>query len=281
MKKLIFALPAVFLFSGFAFISTAHAQYYYKDLLSTQRQNQEFATLKSAGIRQVKISSFDEHDQPSEGFFCEKKINKSFSQSQLMTNSNITGQSLLTTDYNKNGDVIKTTTATPHTTNIIEFTYDSSGNISLIRTQTIADGDSSGIEETHEYFYKNNLPEKMIRHKGNAVVSTITFVADSKGNVVEEDPAGNSLDKKYYYYYDDKNRLTDVVHFNVVANRLLPDYMFEYAANTQQKLMISVDETGRNYFIWRYAYDDKNLPEIQKCYSKEKRLLGTIQYDYK
>ena len=56
--------------------------------------------------------------------------------------------------------------------------------------------------------------------------------------------------------------------------------MFEYNNNNEPKQMISVDETGRNYFIWRYAYDDKKLPEIQKCYSKEKQLLGTIQYDY-
>lgn len=56
--------------------------------------------------------------------------------------------------------------------------------------------------------------------------------------------------------------------------------MFEYDKGDKPSQMISVDETGRNYFIWRYAYDDKQLPEIQKCYSKEKQLLGTIQFDY-
>lgn len=249
--------------------------------MSTYKQNLEFSVLKNAGFRNVKISSFDEHDQPSDGFFCEKRINKNFSQSQLMTNSNITGQSLLVTDYNRNGAVVKTKTTTPNTTNNIEFTYDSNRNIILIRTEAVADGDSSGIVETHQYFYKDNLPVKMIRMKNNVLVSTITFLADQKGNVIEEDPAGNSDDKKYYYYYDDKNRLTDVVHYNVIAKRLLPDYMFEYAADNEPKQMISVDETGRNYFIWRYSYDDKKLPEIQKCFSKEKTLLGTIQYDYK
>lgn len=281
MKKFIISVLFFFLFINFLAVSPVNAQYYYKDLLNTLKQNKEFSILKNAGIRQVKISSFDEHDQPSEGFFCEKKINKNFSQSQLMTNSNITGQSLLVTDYNKNGDVVKTTTTTPHTSNIIDFTYDSNGNITLIRTETVADGDSSGIVETHEYSYKNNLPEKMIRKKNNVVISTVTFLADEKGNIIEEDPAGNTADKKYYYYYDDKNRLTDIVHYNPVAQRLLPDYMFEYGADGQQKQMMSVDETGRNYFIWRYSYDDNKLPEIQKCYSKEKRLLGTIQYDYK
>ncbi|MGN6194742.1 MAG: RHS repeat domain-containing protein [Ginsengibacter sp.] len=260
--------------------SAANAQYYYKDLMSTLQQNKQFAILKNGNIRTIKIESFDENDQPSEGFFCEKKINKSFSQSQMMSKSNITGESLLTTDYNNKGDVVKTTTSTPTTTSTVEFEYDVNGNISLIRTMTKADGDSSSITETHEYFYDNGRPVKMLRKKNNSLISTITFVADAKGNIIEEDPSGNSIDKKYFYYYDDSNRLTDVVHYNVIAKRLLPDYMFEYSDGNLPKQMISVDETGRNYFIWRYAYDDKKLPEIQKCFSKEKQLMGTIQFEY-
>ena len=197
-----------------------------------------------------------------------------------MTKSNITGESLLVTDYNDNGEVIKTTTTTPHTTNIVEYKYDKEGNIISIYTNTVADGDSIGITETHEYIYQNGKPVKMLRKKNNMLISTINFVADHKGNIIEEDPSGKSDDKKYYYYYDDSNRLTDVVHYNQIAKKLLPDFMFEYNNTNQPKQMISVDVTGRSYFIWRYAYDDKNLPEIQKCYSKEKQLLGTIQYQY-
>lgn len=279
MNKHIFRCIVFFIAVYFNF-SDADAQYYYKDILSTLQQNKEFSILKNGNIKLIKISSFDENDQPSDGFFCEKKINKTFTQSQMLSKSNITGQSLLVTDYNNKGDVVKTTTTTPTTGNTVQFQYDQNGNISLISTNTIADGDSSGITETHQYFYENGRPVKMLRKKNNILVSTITFVLDDKGNVIEEDPAGNTIDKKYYYYYDDHNRLTDVVHFNVIAKRLLPDYMFEYSTGIQPKQMISVDETGRNYFIWKYAYDDKNLPEIQKCFSKEKNLLGTIQFDY-
>lgn len=280
MTKLIFRIVCFFVSSFLLSFSSANAQYYYKDLMSTIQQNKEFSILKNGNLHVIKISSFDENDQPSNGFFCEKKINKSFSQSQMFSKSNITGQSLLQTDYNSKGDVIKTTTTTPTTTNTVEFEYNDSGNISLIGTKTIADGDSAGITETHEYFYANGKPVKMIRKKNNSIISTITFLSDNKGNVIEEDPEGKGNDKKYYYYYDENNRLTDVVHFNIIAKRLLPDYMFEYNDNNQPKQMISVDESGRNYFIWKYAYTDKKLPEIQKCFSKEKQLLGTIQFDY-
>ncbi|MGN6533816.1 MAG: hypothetical protein ACTHK0_18895 [Ginsengibacter sp.] len=279
MNKHIFRCVVFFIAVYFNF-SFVHAQYYYKDILSTLQQNKEFSILKNGNIKLIKITSFDENDQPSDGFFCEKKINKTFTQSQMLSKSNITGQSLLVTDYNNKGEVIKTTTTTPTTNNTVEFQYDQNGNISLISTNTIADGDSSGITETHQYFYENGRPVKMLRKKNNTLIATITFIADDKGNIIEEDPAGNTIDKKYYYYYDDHNRLTDVVHFNVIAKRLLPDYMFEYSNSDQPKQMISVDETGRNYFIWKYAYDDKKLPEIQKCFSKEKQLLGTIQFDY-
>ncbi len=256
------------------------AQYYYKDILSNLEQNKEFSILKDGNIKTIKVESFDEKDQPSNGFFCEKKINKDFSESQMISKSNITEQSLLETKYDKNGRVTETTTNTPTTTNTIDFEYNSEGLLSQISTKTIGEGDSTGITETHQYFYKNGTPEKMLRKRDGLLISTITFLTDDKGNIIEEDAAGASKDRKYYYYYDDKNRLTDVVHFNEVAKRLLPDYMFEYDNGNLLVQKISVDETGRSYFIWRYAYNDKQLPEIQKCYSKAKDLLGTIQFDY-
>ena len=280
MSKFSLSLSVFILLISVTFTSTVEAQYYYKDIMSTNKDNNEFSILKSNNIKLVKISSFDENDKPSEGFFCEKRINKNFSQSKLMTNSDITGESLLITDYNSNGDVIRTTTSTPHSTNTVEFNYDANGKIISIHTSTKANGDSSGITETHEYIYENGKPVKMLRKKNNDLISTVTFFKDDKGNIIEEDPSGKSIEKKYFYYYDDSNRLTDVVHYNPVAQRLLPDYMFEYTNGNKPEKIISVDETGRNYFIWRYAYDDRKLPEIQKCYSKEKQLLGTIQYEY-
>jgi hypothetical protein len=257
------------------------AQYYYKDILSNQQLNKEFSILKNEKVKTIKLKSFEDNDEPSEGFFCEKKINKNYSQSEMISRSYITGQSLLVTDYNADGRISKTTTTTPTTTNTTQYEYGPKGNLIVVRTVTTGDDDSSGITETHEYVYDSTgKPEKMMRRKNNILIATIQFVKDDKGNIIEENVTGKSNDKKYYYYYDDKNRLTDVVHFNEVARKLLPDYMFEYDPSNRPKQMISVDESGRNYFIWKYAYNDKNLPEIQKCFSKEKRLLGTIEYEY-
>ena len=258
-----------------------NAQYYYKDIMSNQQLNKEFSILKKEQIKVIKLKSFEDDNEPSEDFFCEKKINNAYSQSEMLSKSYITGQSLLVTNYNADGRVIKTTTNTPTTTNIVEYEYDSDGRLSMIKSITTADGDASGITETHEYFYdgKGKL-QKMLRKKNSTLISTINFITDDKGNLIEEDAAGGNNDKRYYYYYDDQNRLTDGVHFNERAQKLLPDYMFEYNEFDLPKQMITIDETASNYFIWKYAYTDKKLPEIQKCFSKEKRLLGTIEYEY-
>jgi hypothetical protein len=272
-----------FLFSLSLIISSqAEAQYFYKDLWSNRQVIKEFAILKNDKLKTIKIKSFEDDGEPSDGFFCEKKINKNYSQSQMISKSNITGQSLLVSDYSNGGLPVKTTDDTPNSTSVTEYQYDDHGKLSLVKTVTKGNDDSDSIIETREYFYdQNGVPVKMIRKKNNALISTITFVSDANGNITEENVEGNSaVDKKYYYYYDDKNRLTDVVHFNDRAGRLLPNYMYEYNSLNQLSQMISTEEGNSNYLIWQYTYNDKNLRETEKCFSKEKRLLGTIEYSY-
>ncbi|HEY5406585.1 MAG TPA: hypothetical protein VIJ92_05855 [Ginsengibacter sp.] len=265
------------------FSISVNGQYYYKDIWNNRQLEKEFNLLKNDNLKTIKIKSFEDDGEPSEGFFCEKKINKNYTQSQMISKSNVTGQSLLVSDYNANGQPVKTTDDTPASTSATEYEYDQNGQLKVLRTITKGDDDSDKIIETHEYFYDDKgRPSKMLRKKNDVLISTIDFVSDANGNVIEEDVEGNSAsDKKYYYYYDDKNRLTDVVHYNDRAQRLLPNYMYEYNSLNQPKQMISTEEGGSNYFIWKYTYNDQNLRETEKCFSKARILLGTIEYEYK
>jgi YD repeat-containing protein len=270
----VFLLLTVFSFS-------AKAQYFYKDIWSNAQLTKEFSILKNENIKTIKIKSFEDDGEPSEGFFCEKKINKNYTQSQMISKSYITGQSLLVSDYDNADRPIKTVDNTPTTTSTTLYEYDSNGNLIKLQTVTKADDDSGEITETHEYFYEGNLPVKMLRKKNDVLISTIHFVSDANGNVIEENAENNSTyDKKYFYYYNNANMLTDVVYFNAQAQRLLPDYMYEYNSLNLPVQMISTEEGGNNYFIWQYSYNDKNLREKEKCFSKEKRLLGSIEYEY-
>jgi len=263
------------------FSFSSNAQYFYKDIWSNEQAIKKFSILKNENFKIVKIKSFEDDGQPSEGFFCEKKINKNYTQSEMISKSYITGQSLLVSDYDNGGRPVKTTDNTPTTTSSTLYEYDSKGRLTKVETVTKADDDLAGITEIHEYFYEGDSLVKMIRKKNNLLISTIHFVNDASGNVIEENTEGGTTDKKYFYYYDSKNRLTDVVHFNERAGRLLPDYMYEYDSLNKPSQMISTEEGGNNYFIWKYKYNDKNLREAEKCFSREKRILGTIEYEYK
>ena len=116
-------------------------------------------------MKTVKIKSFEDDGEPSEGFFCEKKINKNYTQSEMISRSNITGQSLLVSDYDGEGRPIKTTDNTTTTTSTTQYEYDSKGRLTTVQTVTKADDDSGEIKETHEYFYDEHAPVKMLRKK--------------------------------------------------------------------------------------------------------------------
>lgn len=282
IKKLLFFYTPLFLFS-IPFTFELQAQYYYKDIWNMQQLTNEFSILKNEKLRTVKIQSFEDDGEPSEGFYCEKKINTNYSQAQMISKSYITGQSLLVSDYNNEGHLVKTLDDTPTTNSTTNYEYDNKGRLSMVHIITKGDNDAGSIAETRQYYYnENGQPEKMERKKNNIAVATIHFVKDDKNNITEENVSGaSSTDKIYYYYYDDKNRLTDVVHFNDRAGKLLPDYIYEYNTLNQPVQMISASETGDNYFIWRYTYNDRNLRDTERCFSKEKRMLGKIVYEYK
>jgi hypothetical protein len=259
------------------------AQFYYKDIWTNQQLIKEIGLLKNENIRNVSIKSFDDDGEPSEGFYCERKINKNFTKSEMISRSNITHQSLLSSYYNENGWIIKTVDSTQISLARSEYEYDSRGRVIMITNFTKANDEKGGIIETHQYIYNAaGKPEKMIRRRNNADLSVINFTIDDKGNVIEEEEITKGRKgRKFFYYYDDKNRLTDIVHYNTRAKRLLPDYIFEYNQLGQVKQMISTSDNTSNYFIWKYTYNDQRLRESEKCYSKERRLLGSIQYVYK
>ena len=260
-----------------------NAQFFYKDIWTNQQLTKEFSILKNENLRTVSVKSFEDDGEPSEGFYCERKIDRNFSKSEMISRSNITQQSLLVSYYIDKGWIIKTVDSSQTSLARSQYEYDNKGRITLITNFTKANDENVGITETHQYIYNAaGKPEKMIRKKNTVDVSTINFTIDDKGNIIEEQEIikGNK-GRKFLYYYDDKNRLTDVVHYNERAKRLLPDYMYEYNQQGQIKQMISTEDNISNYYTWKYTYNDQRLRESEKCYSKEKRLLGSIQYEYK
>jgi len=258
----------------------ADAQYYYKDIISNQQLVAEMAQLKEQKIRSVKVTSFEDDGSLSEGFICEKKISRNYRSVEMFTRSNSTAPSLFTSRFNSHGMLEETLDSSEISTNNIRVTYDEQSRVSRIYSLIRSSDDdfTSEIAEEHIYQYgTDGLPVKMIRVKNNTDSSVILFSPDEKKNIaIEKDTkSGNT----YYYYYDSKNRLTDVVRLNPFNQKMLPDYMFEYNNLGQITQMTSTEEGGSYYFIWKYTYNN-GLRIREKCYSKEKRLMGTLEYAY-
>lgn len=260
----------------------ATAQYYYKDLVSNRQAQLEKTALQEQKIRTIIVHSFEADKTPSEGFFCEKQISKNFRKMETYTRSYTTGKALLTTYYNEMGQLIQSTDSSEITVSTSTYQYNPDGTINnIISNAHSADEDfNTALQEKHQYKYnEKKQPIQMLRIKNGKDSVLIDFVLDDRGNVTDEiEPGKNG--RHYYYYYDEKNRLTDVVKFNVVLGKLMPDFTFEYNNANRITQMVAVEEgVNRNYYTWRYLYSG-GLKAIEKCFSKEEDLLGYFEYEY-
>jgi YD repeat-containing protein len=261
--------------------ASATAQYYYKDLVSNKQLIAEMAMLKEQNIRTVILSSFEDDGKPSEGFFGERKINKKFTQVQTRTKSYVTAASEFVSEFDAKGLLTHTTDSSEIASSNAYFSYYDNGTLKSIVTINRSSDDDFKNEIKEEHFYEYNAngnPAKMLRIKNNTDTTIITFAYDEAGNVSIEKNTKNG--DTYYYYYDAKKRITDVVRLNPNSQKMLPDYMFEYNTSGQITQMTTTEEGGSYYFVWRYTYEN-GLRIREKCFSKERRLMGSIEYAYK
>jgi len=165
---------------------------------------------------------------------------------------------------------------------ISSYAYDIAGNISEIKNIMIDTAQGFTQTEIHNWTYNNNKPEKMWRTINKTDSLEVRFKTDENGNTIEEQNfrRGKSSDPTYYYY-DNKNRLTDIVRYNVKAHRLLPDYLFEYDdANRVIQKITTTSNYNLGYLTWRYLYDQSGLKTKEALFNKEKKLQGRIDYAY-
>jgi hypothetical protein len=278
-------------------MQSAAAQFYYNDIVINKQLMSELALLKAQKIHTIKVKSFDRPDEPSEGFYCEKKLKRDYSQFETVTRSYATPPSVLTSYFNQKGQLVQSVDSTDISVGYTNYAYDSRGNIISIGSGSRSADDDYSIDaaETHFYYYDdNNHPVKLVKVKNNKDSVVINLTLDEKGNVIEE--KNTATGKSYYYYYDAKNRLTDVVYFNSSLRKLLPVLMFEYNQLGQPVQMITAEEGSIFYYTWKYTYEN-GLKIREKCYYNKKgdplirepgngfgaprNLQGIIEYEYR
>lgn len=260
---------------------SACSQHYYNDLLMTSDIIKKRAFFRQAGVRSVQMTSFDNNNQPIEGFSSTQEITNNFSTFTTTTVTALAGKNETMHFFNDKGQLNRSIDTSDGNKTVIEYTYDAASQVSSIVSRTYSPGNYINKEQ-HLWFYKAGRPERMLKVKNDRDTTYISFVADEKGNITEEKSVHKGQEQPtVYYYYDDRNRLTDVVRYNARAKRLLPDYVFEYDAAGRISMMLVTTQGGTDYQRWYYKYDDKGLKQQDICFGRNKALIGKVEYAYK
>lgn len=256
------------------------AQYYYNDIVNNKAVLAELAMLKEKKIKGVKVLSLESTGAASEGFTCQKKINRDFTEVEIYTETNESYPNTFISSFDKAGLLQRTIDSSEAGATTIDYRYDGAGRlVSIISSKHFSEADAGFSNEQHLYQYNSaGILQQMRLVKNNRDSTLYIFEADEAGNIIIEKNAKTG--ELYYYYYDLKNRLTDVVHSYNLQKSLFSEFTFEYNHEGQVTKMVTSEKEGAYFFTWRYNYED-GLRRNERCYSKEGRLLGTVEYEYK
>ena len=257
------------------------AQYYYNDIINNKLVLAELATLKEKKIKGIKVTSLEDTGEETEGFTCQKKINRDFTEVEIYTETNESYPNTFISYFTRAGLLQKTVDSSEAGATTTEYMYDATGRlISINSSKRFATDDDAGVvAEQHLYKYNvAGISEQLVLIKNKQDTTLYIFEADESGNIIIEKNSRTA--EVYYYYYDSKNRLTEIVHRYSYQKNLFTEYSFEYNEAGKLAKMVTSEKEGAYFFTWRYVYED-GLRLNERCYSKEGRIMGSVEYKYK
>lgn len=261
---------------------TSSAQYYYKDLISTQQNDARWRLYRDNRVKSVKLSSFEKDGSPTEGFAGDQDVSSDGSRITTHTRSSGNAESWIIASYTPQGQTKQITDTSDTYRSVSDYQYTPQGRIqSITNTSVETDNQFKSIEQHIWSYDASGKPSAMLKIKDGTDTTYIRFILDEKGNVAEERAVRNGSNlPTIYYYHDADNRLTDIVRYSLKAGRLLPDNMFEYGSDGKLSSMLVVPDGSNDYLKWYYEYNEKGLKIKESCFSRQKELLGRIEYQY-
>lgn len=207
------------------------------------------------------------------------------SYTQLKTATQIPGakeKSVMINYYNLQGQLYRTVDSSENSITVYEYGYNPEGKLVSIQNTSRSAEDKLKTTESHTWIYNDNgFPEKMIRVRENADTMEIMLLADKNGNVSEEQSFRKGVaGDKVYYYYNEAGKLTDIVRYQDKLGKLIPDYTFDYNSDGNLSEMMVVQQSGKDYLVWRYEYNSNGLKKREAAYNRQKRLAGSVEYSY-
>ena len=264
------------------FISVAaSAQYYYKDIVGTKESADLISTYQKNKVKLVVLKSYTINNTPLDNLSIQQEFSPAQKTLRTITKTGFLEPSYLTTYFDASGRITKTIDSAGDAVKTTIYNYNGTGLLTSIVTTY---GDSLATLKSDEHIWQydaQNRISRMLRVKNKQDTTVVNFKWDAAGNVIEEQETRHFIkDEPVYYYYDNKNRLTDIVRFNKKASRLLPEQMFNYAANNQLVERTTVPQNSDDYLIWRYRFNEQGLKVKEEIYNKQKELTGTVEYQY-
>jgi len=271
-----------YLISLFFLPLSLQAQHYYNDIAGTLELNKLFTLYRQAGVSTITAGGFNEQNLPVTDFSEQQII--AATENRITITRRVNGVPTFETFvFDTDNRVTRFTDSSSSTVSNTDYFYDREGRITGL-VNTIRDTVADIFEkEEHAWLYSpSGRAEKMLLIRNDKDSTEFRFKADEQGNIIEETMYRNNLPgEAVYYYYNDSGKLTDIVRYNTKARRLLPDFMFEYNTDgflSQKISTLSNPKIG--YIIWRYQYNEKGLKTREANFTKEKKLIGRIDYKY-
>lgn len=272
------------LFFTLIFCTPVFSQYYFQDIVTANISGKNFQTLKKNQVKKVTVTSIEPDGNETEGFGISQTIDAAKNSITTTTASTLTGSSVLNTFFNSNGLPARLIDSSTNTVNTVKFNYDNAGKLASVNSNSHQPDDTNHytIQEDHLFQYneKGQLTGmQKITNKYDTL--KVVFVPAENGLPGEERwYKKNQKTETWYYFYDDKNRLTDIVRYNTTAQKMLPDYIFEYDeyGNISKQTVV---QAGTNFYrLWLYDYDEKGLKKSETIFRKGKEQEGRIIYSY-
>jgi len=255
-------------------------QYYYTDILNSKQVMAELVVLKEKKVKGIKVISMEPDGTQTEGFTCQKKINRDYTEIEVYTSTDESYPNTFTSYFSKEGLLQRTVDSSEAGATTIDYLYNAGKIVSVNSVKNFATDDDPGdITEQHIYTYNaSGVPVNMTMVRNRRDTTLFVFEADDQGNVLIE--KNEKTAEVYYYYYDERNRIIEIVHKYSFQKQLFTESSFEYDEAGQLGRMVTSEKEGAYYFTWRYNYED-GLRTNERCYSKEGKLMGSVEYLYK
>ena len=259
-------------------------QFFFQDIVTAGNTSKNYLLLKTNKVKKATVTSIEPDGNETENFSIVQLVEATKGQLTTITTSGMTGTSTLITNFNTKDLPVKITDSSTNTVNTVSYNYDGAGKLLSLSSLSHEPGDTNhySIREDHQFIYNTaGQLVKMLKVKDQYDTLTIVFVPSENGLPGEEQWfKKNRKIETWYYYYDDKTQLTDIVRYNTTAQKMLPDYVFEYNANGQLSQQTVVQPGTNFYRLWLYDYDDKGLKKSETIFNKGKEQEGRIIYSY-